>query len=446
METDEAVAEFIAATGAPADEARGYLEMAGGELQAAVSMFFDMGGGGDPPSPAMRPTQSPATSPMAGAVVDEDVAAEVAAAAAAAGIDTGHAGGIPDATMADAGADEVRAPMPAYQDQIINPEMERRRMQEAIAADSQAMNRRMTFDRTPGATEAGAGGEGGGAEGERGMAINKLFEPPSYNEPAPYYQTVEKAKAEGKWILVNIQQAEVFASHTLNRDVWRDDTIRDVVLGSFLFWQRDDKSTEGDQFCQYYQCGHQLPHICVIDPRTMRRVKAWDGRKWTESHDAAEFLFSFLDEFSMSRSPPANSPAASPHIKPQDAPATDSTGGDMQLTGLDVNMGTSADEALAPPVEGIAAEPEEPPEDTQHLKVSFKLPSGQRVTRRFLPDAPVEQMFAVASRATEQPMSRIDLSTQFPKRSLRNIEGGMQALMKDAQVAGSMVLVNVLAA
>jgi len=230
----------------------------------------------------------------------------------------------------------------------------------------------------------------------------------------------------------------------LNRDVWRDDTIKDVVQGSFLFWQRDDKSTEGDQFCQYYQCGHQLPHICVIDPRTMRRVKSWDGRKWTEPHDAAEYLFSFLDEFSMSRSPLANSPVASPQMRPQDAPATDATGGDMQLTGLDVNMGTSASEAQAP-VETAAVSPEEPPEGTQHLKVSFKLPSGQRVPRRFLPDAPVEQMFAVASAATEQPMSRIDLSTQFPKRSLRTIDGGMQALMKDAQVAGSMVLVNVLA-
>jgi len=303
----------------------------------------------------------------------------------------------------------------------------------------------MTFDRTPGVAEAGAGDQGGGVEADDGMAINKLFEPPSYNESTPYYQTVEKAKAEGKWLLVNIQQAEVFASHTLNRDVWRDDTITDVVMGSFLFWQRDDKSTEGNQFCQHYQCGHQLPHVCVIDPRTMRRVKAWDGRKWAESRDAAEYLFGFLDEFSMSRSPPANSPAASPQMKPQDAPVTDSTGGDMQLTGLDVAMGTSASKEPAP-VEAAAVAPEEPAEDTQHLKVSFKLPSGQRVNRRFLPDAPVEQMFAVASAATEQPMSRIDLSTQFPKRSLRNIEGGMQVMMKDAQVAGSVVLVNVFAA
>merc|ERR1740138_2055045 len=203
------------------------------------------------------------------------------------------------------------------------------------------MNRRMSFDRPVDIAEAGAGGEGhdraedgtGGAP-STGQAINQLFAPPSYNEPMTYYQTVEKAKEMGKWLLVNIQQAEVFASHTLNRDVWSHDTIKEIVEGSFLFWQRDDKSTEGAQFCQYYQCGHQLPHICVIDPRTGRRVKSWDGRKWVESQAALEYLFGFLDEFSMSRSPPALSPAASPSLQPQAAPGG-GAGGKLELTGLD---------------------------------------------------------------------------------------------------------------
>merc|ERR1719221_201434 len=324
------------------------------------------------------------------------------------------------------------------------------------------MHKRMSFDRDVDLAGAGAGDSAGQASDAgapaklpSSEAINQLFAPPSYNETGTFYQTIEKALAEKKWVLVNIQQAEVFASHTLNRDVWRDETIQDVVLGSFLFWQRDDKSTEGDQFCQYYQCGHQLPHICVIDPRTGRRVKAWDGRKWTESHAAAEYLFAFLDGFSMSTSPPALSPVGSPALQPQASPsAGESRTGDMQLSGFDNDAAAAASafaEASLPPAvevpeqakEPVSTMPEEPPDTEEHLKVSFRLPAGQRVTRRFRPTEPLEVMFAVASALTEQPTSVIDLSTQFPKRSLRDIEGGLQASMKDAQVAGNMILVNV---
>jgi hypothetical protein len=399
-------------------------------------------------------------------VVDADVAAEVAAVAAAAGLSAD----LPDVNMADA-ASEVRAPIASYEDQMIDPESERRRMQAAIVADEAAMRRRMSFDRPVDAAGAGAGSEKppepAVPSAADGQAINQLFAPPSYNDQSPFFQVIEKGKAEGKWVLVNIQQAEVFASHTLNRDVWNDDTIKDVVQGSFLFWQRDDKSTEGDQFCQYYQCGHQLPHICVIDPRTGRLVKNWDGRKWTELHAASEYLFSFLDEFSMSRSPPALSPAGSPNLQPQAAPSGGV--GKLQLTGLDVDedLATAVAASLAsasgapgagesvvadendameedaPPEEPVADMPAEPAESAECLKVSFRLPSGQRVVRRFLRVDTVEQMFMVASALAERPPSAVDLNTQFPKRSLRDVEGGMQALIKDVEVANSQILVSV---
>jgi len=427
MITDEAVAEFISLTSVGDEEAKGYLEMAGGNLQQALSLYFEMGASS---SPALGPSPPPAASAdqPAQPVVDADVAAEVAAAAAAAGIDTGS---MEDAKMAEA---EVRAPLPAYQDQIINPDFEHRRMQEQMAADSAAMFHRMSFDRADPRVGASEEPDADEQMGE-GKAINKLFAPPEYNEAGSYYQTIEKAKAEGKWVLVNIQQAEVFASHTLNRDVWSDDTIKDIILGSFLFWQRDDKSAEGDQFCHYHSCGHQLPHICVIDPRTGRRVKNWDGRKWVESHAAAEYLFGFLDQFSMSRSPPSQSPVASPSMHPQAAPPDPS---DIQLHGLndmEVDAGS--------PKESVPALPEEPPEGEEHLKVSLRLPSGQRVTRRFRPEDHLEQMFIVAAALAETSTQKVDLATQFPKRSLREVEGGLSITIKDAKVAGNLLVVNV---
>ncbi len=37
--------------------------------------------------------------------------------------------------------------------------------------------------------------------------------------------------------LVNVQSESEFASHMLNRDTWRDDTVRTLIQGSFIFWQ-----------------------------------------------------------------------------------------------------------------------------------------------------------------------------------------------------------------
>lgn len=45
------------------------------------------------------------------------------------------------------------------------------------------------------------------------------------------------AKSEGKWLLVNIQDEIVFASHMLNRDTWSDDVVQNVVASGFVFWQ-----------------------------------------------------------------------------------------------------------------------------------------------------------------------------------------------------------------
>jgi hypothetical protein len=36
----------------------------------------------------------------------------------------------------------------------------------------------------------------------------------------------------------------------------------------------------------------------------------------------------------------------------------------------------------------------------------------------------------------------LDVSTQFPKRSLWDVEGGMAATVKDAKVAGNLLLVE----
>eukprot|EP00975_Prorocentrum_lima_P003130 689314-Prorocentrum_lima.AAC.1 len=66
--------------------------------------------------------------------------------------------------------------------------------------------------------------------------------------------------------------------------------------------------------------------------------------------------------------------------------------------------------------------PAEPPGNEQHIKVSLRLPSGERITKRFLLTDPLERMFGVASALTMQPVSFVDLAMQFSGRSLREVD------------------------
>lgn len=45
------------------------------------------------------------------------------------------------------------------------------------------------------------------------------------------------AKDSKRWLLVNIQRDSEFASHALNRDVWRDELVENLVREGFIFWQ-----------------------------------------------------------------------------------------------------------------------------------------------------------------------------------------------------------------
>lgn len=87
--------------------------------------------------------------------------------------------------------------------------------------------------------------------------------------------------------------------------------------------------------------------------------------------------------------------------------------------------------------------PEEPGADVEHVKVSLRLPTGQRVMRRFRPGDVLEVVFAVASALTQSPVDCLDVSTQMPKKSLRDLEGAFAGTVKDAKIGGSMLVVEV---
>merc|ERR1719401_2375649 len=76
--------------------------------------------------------------------------------------------------------EEVRAPIAAFNDTMIESQaLKKRRLEEAMSADSMAMNSRMEFDRVH--TNAHSSSEAGGKH----VMLNKLFAAPDYNEEYP---------------------------------------------------------------------------------------------------------------------------------------------------------------------------------------------------------------------------------------------------------------------
>lgn len=45
------------------------------------------------------------------------------------------------------------------------------------------------------------------------------------------------AKDNKRWLMVNIQRDNEFSSHALNRDVWRDELVENLIREGFIFWQ-----------------------------------------------------------------------------------------------------------------------------------------------------------------------------------------------------------------
>ena len=107
--------------------------------------------------------------------------------------------------------------------------------------------------------------------------LTSLFQPPANLIFRGTYSEVKaNAKNNAKWLLVNIQDSQEFASHMLNRDVWADDIVQNVVQSEFLFWQQYRNAEEGRKFIQLYHVA-TFPYVAIIDARTGQEMVHWNG-------------------------------------------------------------------------------------------------------------------------------------------------------------------------
>ena len=112
-------------------------------------------------------------------------------------------------------------------------------------------------------------------------SLSTMFQPPNHliHRGGGFLGAKNFAKDARRWLLVNIQTDDDFACHALNRDVWHDELVENLVREGFVFWQTLSTSPEGMTYCQRYKV-EGYPHIAIIDPRTGSLLYRKEG--WTQ--------------------------------------------------------------------------------------------------------------------------------------------------------------------
>lgn len=237
-------------------------------------------------------------------------------------------------------------------------------------------------------------------------------------------------KEDKKWIMVNLQDMNDFNCQALNRDVWKDKNIRELVSENFIFLQYDKDFPDAQEYLTFYfpNRSHEnpdnYPHVSIIDPRTGEQVKVWSGRPFPGASDFHAELAEFLDRYSLAANS-KNPVAAATARKPQVVDVERMTEDEMLEMALKNSLESSANRASSstPNVhdpdaltksdestdeaEGKGKEPEQNPfalisgtsphtepenNPATTTRIQFRHPTG-RVIRRFNLEDPVRRIY-----------------------------------------------------
>jgi hypothetical protein len=223
-DNDELVSQFLMFTGSEdTEKAMGYLEMSNFNVEQAVSLFMDhtQGGAGG----------AAAGGGLGGGMMGDEVRA-------------------PDATqtmrlMDDIGPGAgIMGGVPYMQ---MDPMLEEQLQRTAFGNPSllnvrDAINAAAAADSDEDAKENMEEEEDDGSNADEKNPIARLadmFAPPDHliYKEGGFEGARTMAKDSKRWLLVNIQSENEFASHALNRDVWRDELVENLVREGFIFWQ-----------------------------------------------------------------------------------------------------------------------------------------------------------------------------------------------------------------
>ncbi|XP_027319883.3 UBX domain-containing protein 7 isoform X1 [Anas platyrhynchos] len=226
------IQQFTAITGASESVGKHMLEACNNNLEMAVTMFLDGGGIAEEPSTSSAGVSSvrPHTE------------------------------------------DEVRAPIPQKQEILVEPEPlfgapKRRRPARSIFdgfRDFQTETIRQEQEL-----------RNGGAVDKKLTTLADLFRPPIDLMHKGSFETAKECgQMQNKWLMINIQNVQDFACQCLNRDVWSNEAVKNIIREHFIFWQVYHDSEEGQRYIQFYKLA-DFPYVSILDPRTGQKLVEW---------------------------------------------------------------------------------------------------------------------------------------------------------------------------
>ncbi|CAB4423071.1 unnamed protein product [Rhizophagus irregularis] len=235
-----------------------------------------------------------------------------------------------------------------------------------------------------------------------------LFSPPfDIINKESFEETRKRAKIENKWVMVDIQNIKEFACQVLNRDLWPNYAVKEVIRADFLFLQFNSESPDGRQYINYYPID-SYPHIAIIDPRTGERVKVLNANKLSLNEfilHITDFLerYSLNDQKKLTPPTPIKGPA-----KPVIAMSEEEQIEAVINRSLEEDRSASeSNDEIEDTEEEEDSTPEEPssifdsiqPIEREEAKgpttamIKFRLADGQTVIRRFEKMDPVRYLF-----------------------------------------------------
>ncbi|EPY51977.1 UB Xdomain protein Ubx2 [Schizosaccharomyces cryophilus OY26] len=404
-DTSNLVATFCSITNSTPEKAQEYLGVADGDLSTAVTLFFESGGVtgdyGSESSNAVQPEQT----------------------------------------------EEVRAPIAPTREVLVDPMADTTPglgfvgNEFGFGSGLPRMNRRQRrrvgiFDQSPSEVPVASSADTSSEESEsnsRASRLAKLFRPP-YDIISHLTLDEAKMKAtyEKRWILINLQTSSSFECQVLNRDLWKSESVKEVIRAHFLFLQLLDDEEMGMEFKRFYPV-LSTPHIAILDPRTGERVKQWNGGI-TPTEFVIE-LNDFLERCTLDETKDRKNPLGPKSQKPAEAMTEE----EQMSKAIAASLGVEQErtESTGESSQPIQEDEEEEQDNTVHkikseegkdeepspgpgvTRIQIRMPTGARFIRRFYESDLVRKVYAYVKGVAEGADSQA-FSLTFQRTSLWN--------------------------